>query len=87
MLNHNANQQILANVKNGTILTVYLKNGVKINGRFTVWKKYQDESKFLDSVDTGNHFWLYSFAKRDYTPIVKNNVAKTVSKKRVTIVE
>ena len=87
MLNHNANQQILANVKNGTILTVYLKNGVKINGRFTVWKKYQDESKFLDSVDTGNHFWLYSFAKRDYTPIVKNNVAKIVSKKMVTIVE
>jgi hypothetical protein len=80
------NNAVLSNVKNGTIFTVYLKNGLRINGRFTVWKKYQDETKFLDSVDTGNHFWLYSFAKRDYTPIVKNNVVKIVSKKQTIIV-
>jgi hypothetical protein len=80
------NQTILSNVKNGTIFTVYLKNGLRINGRFTVWKKYNDNSKFLDSVDTGNHFWVYSFVKKDYTPIVKNNVVKIVSKKQTILV-
>jgi hypothetical protein len=81
-----AQQAVLNNVKNGTIFTVYLKNGLRINGRFTVWKKYQDENKFLDSIDTGNHFWIYSFAKKDYTPIVKNNVVKIVSKKQTIFV-
>lgn len=84
-MTHNTNQAVLENVKNGTIFTVYLNNGKRINGRFTVWKKYQDTSKFLDSVDTGNHFWVYDFVKKDYTPIVKNNVLKIVSKHKTII--
>lgn len=69
-------QQIAANFKRGQYLTVYLKNGRRINGRFKVWKKYDDTTKFADIAETSAHFLLYDNKIGDYAVIVKNNISK-----------
>lgn len=71
--------QLMHNLPDGKIVSVYLKNGLRFNGRFKVWKKYNDLSKFVDTAHTENHFALYDFKTGDYRLIVKNNIEKIVA--------
>lgn len=85
MLNLSENNQVAQNIKPGKILSITLKNGKKVNGRFTVYKKYNDNSKFLDIAETENHFLLYDFKIGDYVVIVKNNIARIAANKQVIL--
>lgn len=78
-------QQIEKNIKPGTFFSVYLNNGKRVNGRFQVWKKYNDNSKFLDIAQTTDHFLMYDNSIKDYRVIVKKNIHKIVANK-LTIV-
>jgi hypothetical protein len=84
-MKNQVNDQIVSNIQNGKILSIYLKNGLRVNGRFTVWKKYNDNSKFLDIAQTSNHFLIYDFSIKDYRVIVKQNISKIAANKMVII--
>lgn len=75
--------QLMHNLPDGKIVSVYLKNGLRLNGRFKVWKKYNDLSKFTDIAQTENHFLLYDFKTGDYRVIVKQNIEKLVANKMI----
>jgi sRNA-binding regulator protein Hfq len=86
-MKNQVNEQIESNIPNGKILSIYLKNGLRVNGRFTVWKKYNDNSKFLDIAQTSSHFLIYDFSIKDYRVIVKKNISKICANKMVLIAE
>lgn len=78
-------QQIEKNIKPGKFFSVYLNNGKRVNGRFQVWKKYNDHSKFLDIAQTSDHFLMYDNSIKDYRVIVKKNIHKIVANKLTII--